>query len=146
MVRTHPVTGWKTLFAGGLHCRRIDGVSEAESQELLTKILRLVSDNHDLQVRFRWNTSGDMGKSFIPSVPDVWSRDSTDRYPRIAIWDNRCTLHIPTQDHYSGQGDRKGWRTVGIAEKPYLDVESPSRLQSKSVKLEETNGKTNGHA
>ena len=62
MVRTHPTTGWKALYAGGLHCRRIDEVSETESNEILTKILRLVTDNHDLQVRFRWNNSGDMGK------------------------------------------------------------------------------------
>lgn len=61
MVRTHPVTRWKTLFAGGLHCRRIEDVSETESQDILAKILRLVADNHDLQVRFKWETSGDMG-------------------------------------------------------------------------------------
>ena len=68
MVRTHPVTGLKTLFAGGLHCRRIDGVSETESQEILAKILHLVTDNHDLQVRFRWNTPGDMGEYIIRAI------------------------------------------------------------------------------
>ena len=78
MVRTHPVTGWKTLFAGGLHCRRVDGVVESESQDLLAKILRLVSDNHDLQVRFRWNGSGDMGKSLSLPFRSVWSRNPTD--------------------------------------------------------------------
>ena len=62
MVRTHPVTGWKSLYAGGLHCSRVEGVTMAESQELLAKILRLVSDNHDLQVRFRWESSGDIGE------------------------------------------------------------------------------------
>lgn len=67
MVRTHPVTRWKTLFAGGIHCRRINGVTESESQEILAKLLRLIADNHDLQVRFRWQSEGD-----------------------IAVWDNRC--------------------------------------------------------
>jgi alpha-ketoglutarate-dependent taurine dioxygenase len=106
MVRTHPVTGWKTLFAGGLHCRRVDGVTEIESQHILNKILQLVVENHDLQVRFRWNGPNDM-----------------------AIWDNRCVLHCPTQDHY-GLGARGGFRTMGIAEKPYLDPLSVSRKQA----------------
>ncbi|KAI2637990.1 putative alpha-ketoglutarate-dependent sulfonate dioxygenase [Hypomontagnella submonticulosa] len=109
MVRTHPVTGWKTLFAGGLHCRRVNGVTEWESQELLEKILRLVADNHDLQVRIRWNTPCDM-----------------------VIWDNRCVLHCPTQDHY-GLGKRMGYRTMSVAEKPFLNLSSPSRLEANAV-------------
>ncbi|GMF75681.1 unnamed protein product [Aspergillus oryzae] len=47
----------------------------------------------------------------------------------IAIWDNRCVLHCPTQDHY-GLGGRMGYRTMGIAEKPYLDPNSPSRQEA----------------
>lgn len=62
MVRTHPVTGWKTLFAGGLHCRRVNDVTDFESEQLLSKIISLVGDNHDLQVRFRWNNPGDVGE------------------------------------------------------------------------------------
>ncbi|KNG91429.1 putative alpha-ketoglutarate-dependent sulfonate dioxygenase [Aspergillus nomiae NRRL 13137] len=106
MVRTHPVTGWKTLFAGGLHCRRINDVTDFESEQLLSKIISLVGDNHDLQVRFRWNNPGD-----------------------VAIWDNRCVLHCPTQDHY-GLGGRMGYRTMGIAEQPYFDPNSVSRQEA----------------
>ena len=62
MVRTHPVTGWKALFAGGLFSGQVEGVTETESRELLTKVTRLISDNHDLQCRFRWEGSGDMGE------------------------------------------------------------------------------------
>ena len=62
MVRTHPITGWKVVWGFGFHVRHIDDVTEAESQELLAKITGLVSNNHDLQVRFRWSNSGDMGK------------------------------------------------------------------------------------
>ncbi|KAJ8129388.1 hypothetical protein O1611_g4244 [Lasiodiplodia mahajangana] len=60
MVRTHPTTGWKSLWGGGYHCRRVDGVTDWESKELLEKILRLVADNHDLQVRIKWNGPGDL--------------------------------------------------------------------------------------
>ncbi|EKG19755.1 Taurine catabolism dioxygenase TauD/TfdA [Macrophomina phaseolina MS6] len=129
MVRTHPVTGWKTLFAGGLHCRRVDGVSDIESQELLAKILRLVSDNHDLQVRFRWNTANDIGKQLRP----LCNLAATNLHLLFqAIWDNRCVLHCPTQDHY-GLGPRGGFRTMSIAEKPYLDPSSPSRRAALAV-------------
>ncbi|KAI1179928.1 putative alpha-ketoglutarate-dependent sulfonate dioxygenase [Nemania sp. FL0916] len=117
MVRTHPTTGWKSLFAGGLHCRRVNGVTEWESKELLEKILRLVADNHDLQVRIRWNNPGDM-----------------------VIWDNRCVLHCPTQDHY-GLGKRMGYRTMSVAEKPFLDVNSPSRIEANAVLGSKSGGK-----
>ncbi|KAF2107802.1 putative alpha-ketoglutarate-dependent sulfonate dioxygenase [Lophiotrema nucula] len=108
-VRTHPVTGWKSLFVSGLHTRRIKDVTETESQEIFAKALRLVTENHDLQVRFRWNGPNDM-----------------------AIWDNRCVLHCPTQDHY-GLGGRAGFRTMGIGEKPYFDPLSVSRKQALAV-------------
>ena len=62
MVRTHPITGWKVVWGFGFHVRHIDDVTEVESQELLAKITGLVSNNHDLQARFRWSNSGDMGK------------------------------------------------------------------------------------
>lgn len=65
MVRTHPITGWKVVWGFGFHVRHIDDVTEVESQELLAKITGLVSNNHDLQVRFRWSNSGDMGKWFF---------------------------------------------------------------------------------
>jgi hypothetical protein len=80
MVRTHPTTGWKTLFAGGLHCRRVNGVTEWESKELLEKILRLVADNHDLQVRIRWNTPSDFGKAtFAVPVHDFALKETPKR-------------------------------------------------------------------
>lgn len=36
MIRTNPVTGWKSLFAAGgqLHAGHIDGVTETESEIL----------------------------------------------------------------------------------------------------------------
>ncbi len=73
MVRTHPTTGWKVVWGFGFHVRQIDDVTEVESQELLAKITRMVSDNHDLQVRFRWSNSGDMGESLGPSWTPAWS-------------------------------------------------------------------------
>lgn len=73
MVRTNPVTGWKSLFGTGhqVHAGWIDNVTETESEIikayctfhlfvritkliLTDKVLKLIAENHDLQVRFRW--------------------------------------------------------------------------------------------
>jgi alpha-ketoglutarate-dependent taurine dioxygenase len=57
--------------------KRIVELTKDESDSLLEYLFRHVSQNHDLQVRFKWNKND------------------------IAIWDNRSTLHtatyVPTQ-------------------------------------------------
>jgi alpha-ketoglutarate-dependent taurine dioxygenase len=106
VVRTNPVTGWKSVFPIGAHVGRVDGVTEEESAALLKWFKRLLIDNHDLQVRFRWQNSGD-----------------------LAIWDNRSTFHQATFD-YGGHGDRFGVRAVSVGEKPYFDPESKSRREA----------------
>jgi alpha-ketoglutarate-dependent taurine dioxygenase len=106
VVRTNPVTGWKSVFPVGGHVGHINGVTELESQALLDWFLRLLIDNHDLQVRFKWTRPND-----------------------LAIWDNRSVFHTATFD-IEGQGDRYGVRAVSIGEKPFLDPESTSRMES----------------
>jgi alpha-ketoglutarate-dependent taurine dioxygenase len=105
VVRTNPVTGWKSVFPIGGHVARVDGVTELESKALLKWFLRFVVDNHDLQVRFKWKNQND-----------------------IAIWDNRSTFHTATYD-IEGYGERYGVRTVSVGEKPYFDPESKSRRE-----------------
>jgi alpha-ketoglutarate-dependent taurine dioxygenase len=61
VVRTHPVTGWKSVFAVGTHIKAINDVTIKESEQLLDKIMHLIIENHDLQVRFRWQNPSDMG-------------------------------------------------------------------------------------
>lgn len=81
VVRTNPVTGWKSLFGAAHQVEKgwINDVTERESEILkaycksssnlragtvvtvadliLTcfAVLQLIAENHDLQVRFRWN-------------------------------------------------------------------------------------------
>jgi alpha-ketoglutarate-dependent taurine dioxygenase len=62
VVRTNPVTGWKSIFAIGPFPKRINELSENESKELLDRFYRLILDNHDLQVRFKWRNKNDIGK------------------------------------------------------------------------------------
>jgi alpha-ketoglutarate-dependent taurine dioxygenase len=74
-VRTNPVTGWKSLFGAGhqVHAGWIDNVTETESEvikaycestlpdgcfqhtDVVGEVLKLIAENHDLQVRFKWN-------------------------------------------------------------------------------------------
>ncbi len=110
VVRTNPVTGWKSIFPVGGHISHINDITELESKALLKWFSRLLIDNHDLQVRFKWKNPND-----------------------IAIWDNRSTFHTATYD-IEGQGERYGVRTVSIGEKPFFDPESKSRREALGVK------------
>ena len=94
-VRTNPVTGWNAIFAGGMHCRGFKGVTDEENNRLMTMIEDLITKNHDIQARVRWEAPGD-----------------------IAIWDNRAVKHIPTRD-VPGKGKRKGYRVLSAGEKPF---------------------------
>lgn len=67
VVRVHPVTGWKSVYVNPGFTRRIVGVPKAESDAVLAFLFNQISENHDFQVRFRWE------------------KDS------VAIWDNRVS-------------------------------------------------------
>jgi len=112
VVRTNPVTGWKSIFPVGGHISHINDVAELESKALLKWFGRLLVDNHDLQVRFKWRNKND-----------------------LAIWDNRSVFHTATYD-IEGQGDRYGVRAVSIGEKPYFDPESKSRREDLAAQAE----------
>jgi len=62
VVRTNPVTGWKSIYAIGNFPSRINELSARESKELLASFYRVIEENHDLQVRFKWKQPNDLGK------------------------------------------------------------------------------------
>ncbi|KAI0743431.1 taurine catabolism dioxygenase [Daedaleopsis nitida] len=109
VIRTHPVTGFKTLFVNKSFTRRILELAPDESDDVLDYLARHVSENHDLQVRFRW------------------AQDS------VAIWDNRATFHTATNDY--GTELRQGNRVVGLGERPYFDPKSKSRRAALGIDL-----------
>ncbi|KAA8641724.1 hypothetical protein EYZ11_007144 [Aspergillus tanneri] len=106
VVRTNPVTGWKSLYGAGMHTQRINEVTTEESRRLLDWLLQMVVENHDLQFRHNWKNPYD-----------------------VAIWDNRSVFHAGIMD-YKGQGPRTGHRYVGVGEEPYLDPESKTRREA----------------
>jgi len=62
VVRTNPVTGWKSVYPIGAHVSHINEVTELESDNLKRWFLDLIHQGHELQVRFKWLNPNDMGK------------------------------------------------------------------------------------
>lgn len=91
VVRTHPATGRKALYVNRLMTIAIEGLPEAESDELLNLLF-----DHQEQRRFVYE--------------HVW------RVGDILMWDNRCTLHARTD---FPSAERRLMRRVTIlGEKP----------------------------
>ncbi|OJJ87931.1 TauD/TfdA dioxygenase family protein [Aspergillus glaucus CBS 516.65] len=103
VVRTNPVTGWKSVYVNRGFTKRINGVTKDESDMLLQYLFNLVTQNHDAQVRFRWNRND------------------------MAIWDNRSTWHCATYDYTEA---RAGDRVCSLGEAPYFDPNSKSRREA----------------
>ncbi|MCB9524650.1 MAG: TauD/TfdA family dioxygenase [Myxococcales bacterium] len=74
VVRVHPVTGRKGLFVNRLFTTRIVELSAAESATLLEFLWRHAT-TPEFTCRFRWQPGS------------------------VAFWDNRATLHRPTNDY-----------------------------------------------
>ncbi|KAL4937805.1 hypothetical protein BDV06DRAFT_202156 [Aspergillus oleicola] len=109
VVRTNPITGWKSIYPVGTFPKVINDLTTRESENTLKYFHDLITYGHDLQVRFKWAQPND-----------------------IAIWDNRSVFHTATFD-YEGQGDRSGNRAVGIGEAPYFDPKSKSRREDLGI-------------
>jgi len=91
VVRTHPATGRKALYVNRLMTIAIEGLPEAESDELLNFLF-----DHQEQRRFVYE--------------HVW------RVGDILMWDNRCTLHARTD--FSSAERRLMRRITVLGEKP----------------------------
>ncbi|XP_014556084.1 hypothetical protein COCVIDRAFT_100892 [Bipolaris victoriae FI3] len=103
VIRTNPVTGWKSVYVNKGFTKRINGITKDESDLLLPYLFNLVTQNHDAQVRFKWNKND------------------------LAIWDNRSTWHCATYDYVEA---RAGDRVASLGEAPYLDLGSRGRREA----------------
>ncbi|KAF7552476.1 hypothetical protein G7Z17_g4289 [Cylindrodendrum hubeiense] len=106
IIRTNPVTGWKSVFVNRGFTKRINGISKDESDVLLNYLFNLVTQNHDAQVRYRWSKND------------------------CAIWDNRSTFHCATYDY---EAARAGDRVCSLGEAPYLDIDSKGRREALGI-------------
>ncbi|KAI9019999.1 hypothetical protein CLU79DRAFT_756673 [Phycomyces nitens] len=107
IIRTHPVTGWKSLFVQNGFTNRIVGLSRRESDTILKLLYDHVAGGYDFQVRFKWSENS------------------------VAVWDNRVTNHCAIFD-YLEIGKRHGWRITPQAERPYFDPNSKSKKEAEA--------------
>ncbi len=92
LVRTHPVTGAKSLFINRPFTIGIDGMTADESRPL-RRLLCAQAERPEFQCRFRWRPGS------------------------IAQWDNRCTQHYAVPDH--GGQHRRVERVTLIGDRPF---------------------------
>ena len=91
VVRTHSETGRKSLFINFAHTSRFKGMTEEESAPILEYLFQ-----HQVKPEF--------------TCRFTWRKGS------VALWDNRCTLHVGVND-YQGFG-RQMHRITLAGERP----------------------------
>ncbi|MEM9562503.1 MAG: TauD/TfdA family dioxygenase [Actinomycetota bacterium] len=91
LVRTHPVTGRRSLFMARTFMLTIDGMTPEESRPLRQRLYEQ-SSIPEIQVRFRWRPGS------------------------VAQWDNRCTQHYAVPDH--GGLHRRVERVTLVGDRP----------------------------
>ncbi|OUT23812.1 hypothetical protein CAS74_000182 [Pichia kudriavzevii] len=101
LVRTHPATGWKSLYVNRGLTKRIIGVSPVESDLILNYLFDIYEKNADIQVRFKWSPT-------------------KEGYGTSAIWDNRISQHRSVWDN----------EVTSLAEVPFFDPESKSQREA----------------
>ncbi|CAK7199884.1 hypothetical protein SEUCBS139899_002570 [Sporothrix eucalyptigena] len=100
IVRTHPVTGAKSLYVNRLYTRKIQGLKEEESATILNFLYNHIEHGQDWHIRVHW-TPG-----------------------TVIVYDNRNTQHSALRDFAVQEGvtRRHMLRITPQAERPYFDA------------------------
>ncbi|KAF2838945.1 alpha-ketoglutarate-dependent taurine dioxygenase [Patellaria atrata CBS 101060] len=107
LIRTHPVTGWKSIFFNPGFVTKIVGVPKLESDMIINLLTELVATTHELQVTFKWNKND------------------------VAFWDNRVCNHSAS---YGFEGHRRhAVRVCCHGEIPTFDPDGKSQEEEYRV-------------
>ncbi|KAI9792631.1 MAG: hypothetical protein M1833_001035 [Piccolia ochrophora] len=101
LVRTHPVTGWKSLFFNPGFVTKIVGIPKTESDAILRYLNELIATVQESHVRFQWQ-KGD-----------------------VVFWDNRICNHSASYGFAPHR--RHAVRVASQAERPFLDPAGKSQ-------------------
>lgn len=93
MVRTHPVTGRKSLYISPIYHDEVEGLTETEGRELIAE-LTAFAEQPQFVYRHRWETDD------------------------VLMWDNRCTMHQVTP--FDPRERRVMHRTTIVGTEPVL--------------------------
>jgi sulfonate dioxygenase len=118
LVRTNPVTGWKSIYANPAFTTRIEGVPRAESEMILAHLYGLMTTSPQLTLRVRWEKG------------------------TIAIWNNATCNHSATYDHWRPDPScrRHALRVAATAEIPSLTLPDGSEGRSRQEDIWEEQG------
>ncbi|KAJ4353030.1 hypothetical protein N0V95_003748 [Ascochyta clinopodiicola] len=108
LVRTHPVTGWKSIFFNPGFVTKIVGVPKTESDHIISLLNEIVATSPEFHARFQWQ-AGD-----------------------VAFWDNRVTNHSATYGFAPHR--RHAVRVCNQAERPVLDPAGKSQEDDLSAR------------
>ncbi|ABN64776.1 taurine catabolism dioxygenase [Scheffersomyces stipitis CBS 6054] len=125
LVRTHPVTGEKSLFYSKGFALRVKGLKQQESDAILSFLEDHINNNPEIQVRasHRGTNSG-----------------------TIIAWDNRISIHTAVADFLQHEtGPRHHFRITVVGEKPYFEEAAEEKVANGHIKSS-SNGHSNGHS
>lgn len=101
IVRTHPVTGYKSLYISPGFTKHIAGIPTGESNAILAYIHQIIATGQEATARFKW-APGD-----------------------VAFWDNRVSVHTASFGFFPQR--RHGVRVTPHGEVPYFDPNGKSQ-------------------
>ena len=85
LIRSHPVTGWKSLFFNPGFVTKIVGVPKIESDMIINYLNEVIATTQEFHVRFQWGKDD------------------------VAFWDNRITVSAPLRKKPSAR--ELTWKT-----------------------------------
>lgn len=118
VVRTHPVTGWKSIFVNPAFTKAIVCIPKIESDTILAMLYSQMAINSDLTLRVKWAKG------------------------TCVVWDNRIVNHSATYDHWRPSPDcrRHALRVAATAEIPSLLMPDGSEGTSRKESIWEEQG------
>ncbi|KAL8948489.1 MAG: hypothetical protein Q9222_005332 [Ikaeria aurantiellina] len=101
LVRTHPVTGWKSLFFNPGFVTGIVGIPKAESDAIVVYLNEIIATTQEIHARFQWQKND------------------------VAFWDNRICNHSASYGFASHL--RHAVRVACHGERPVFDPDGKSQ-------------------
>ncbi|KAI9709538.1 MAG: hypothetical protein M1820_003298 [Bogoriella megaspora] len=108
LIRTHPVTGWKSLFYNPGFVTKIKGIPKVESDHICSYLSEIIATTQEGHVRFQWGKND------------------------VAFWDNRVTNHTATYGFAPHR--RHAVRVACQGERPVFDPSGKSQEEEFGVK------------